>query len=95
LTLSLETSTTEGCVPGAHSPYSCLRAASPKTMRDVDSALRAYLEEGFDQEDASGGLVEPTRRDVLVALAGARRARHPLPLNPKLCRATLDLDLDL
>ncbi len=64
-------------------------------MRDVDWALRAYLQEDFDQENASGGLAEPTRRDVLVALAEARRARHPHPLIPKLSRATLGLDLDL
>ena len=73
----------------------CLRDAPPGTLQDVDGALRAYLEEGFRQEEALGGLAEPLRREVLAGLARARKAWHPLPLIPKLSGATLGLDLDL
>jgi len=73
----------------------CLRDASPGTLQDVDRALRAYLEEGFGQDEAFDGLAEPLRREVLAGLTRARKAWHPLPLVPKLSRATLGLDLDL
>jgi hypothetical protein len=73
----------------------CLLDASPGTLQDVDRALRAYLEEGFGQDDAFDGLAEPLRREVLAGLTRARKAWHPLPLVPKLSRATLGLDLDL
>jgi hypothetical protein len=73
----------------------CLRTASPEAVEAVDGALRAYLEEGFRLEDSLGGLTRPLRREVQVALDRARRAWHPLPMIPKLSRATLGLDLDL
>jgi hypothetical protein len=73
----------------------CLRGASDETVRAVDLALRAYLEEGFDQNEAFGGLEESMRQDLLESLAGARKAWNPRPLIPKLSKATLGLDLDL
>jgi len=73
----------------------CLQGVSQGIVQDVDLALRAYLEEGSDQGRAFAGLDAGLRLEILAALADARRAWHPLPLVPKLSRATLGIDLDL
>jgi hypothetical protein len=73
----------------------CLQDAPAEILEGVDAGLKAYLEDGFHRHEALAGLPEAMHRKILDALAVARMAWHPIPLIPKLSKATLGLDLDL
>ena len=73
----------------------CLQHVPAEVLEGVDAGLKAYLEDGFHRHQALAGLPEAVHRKILDAQAAARRAWHPIPLIPKLSRATLGLDLDL
>jgi hypothetical protein len=61
----------------------------------VDSALRAYFENGRSADEAFRGLGPDRGRQIREMLLESARLWHSLPLIPKLGEATLGLDLDL
>ena len=72
-----------------------LRGISTEELSAVDSALRAYFEAGLQPEMAFGKLEPDRSRQIREMLEESRKKWHPLPLIPKLCDATLGMDLDL
>jgi hypothetical protein len=61
----------------------------------VDSALRAYFEDGRSADEAFRELEPGRAQRIRHMLQESSRAWHPVPLIPKLGNATLGLDLDL
>jgi hypothetical protein len=72
-----------------------LQGISPEELSDVDSALRAYFEDGLPPEEAFGSLEPPRGRQIRRMLEESRKKWHHIPLIPKLGEGTLGLDLDL
>ena len=72
-----------------------LRGISTEELSAVDSALRAYFEDGLHPEMAFGKLEPDRSQQIRNMLEESRKKWHPLPLIPKLGDATLGTDLDL
>jgi hypothetical protein len=72
-----------------------LTGMATEEISAVDSALRAYFEDGRSANEAFRGLEPGRARQIRQMLQESSRLWHPLPLIPKLGEATLGLDLDL